>query len=368
MLTEDFEYKVNGLCELLEFLGGAADTLYKGGIASIGTDGYIKVGANVAAEIPIGVFKKQVVEDGTHLDVEVEHGKIWLKKKTQHVSTILFTDDSGNSNANYQSKYFKLYNGTDGYYAWLSIGTAGYQELGLTGKSGGDDTGLSQSTAYKVKVAIDGGTITEYTITTPGETVTYTIMMALLDAQTTGATWAISGGDVRCTSDLVSDTSAISITAGSSSDLLTALSSTPDTAVAGTSTGTDPAVSGLTGIEIPILATDDDEQVATRVSALIDAESDFGASVSTATVTITATNRGYTTPTADGDLSTLVTITNTVYSGVIQADVRTIFYAKDDDGVVYTSEKGNATIPAGLCIGISGTEDLLIDFRKKTLS
>lgn len=255
-LTANFEYTVKGKTEINEFKGGAADTFYKGAIASIGTDGYIKVGANVADEIPIGVFKKQIIEDGTHLDVEVETKRIWLKKKTQHVSTVLFTDESAGSNAAYNSKYFLLYNGTTAYYVWFDVN----------------------------------------------------------------------------------------------------------------STGVDPAVTGATGIEVDIGTTDNDDAVAAAATAAIDALAGFGASASTATMTVTAVTKGYTIPTADGDLLTVVTITNTVYSGVIQADVGTLFFCIDDDGVVYDAAKGSSTIPVGLCIEISGNEDLLIDFRTKTLS
>lgn len=110
--------------------------------------------------------------------------------------------------------------------------TRGYQELGLSGKAGGDSTGLSTTTSYKVKVAANGGSAVEYTITT-ASTVTFTAVLALLNAATSGVcTWSIVSGDVRCTSDSDLATSAISITDGDTSKLLTALSSTVDTAVA----------------------------------------------------------------------------------------------------------------------------------------
>ena len=76
-LTADVEYYTKaGTTETLNIKGGAADTLYKGAMVNIGTDGYLKVAADVASEFPLGVVKKQVVEDGTHLDVEVETGVI----------------------------------------------------------------------------------------------------------------------------------------------------------------------------------------------------------------------------------------------------------------------------------------------------
>lgn len=78
-LTADYEYKTNGVTKITAIEAGAADTLYKGAIVNIGTDGYIKVAADVADEIPIGVMTKQHVADGSaHEKVEVESGRIWL--------------------------------------------------------------------------------------------------------------------------------------------------------------------------------------------------------------------------------------------------------------------------------------------------
>ena len=78
-LTADLNYETVGPTEILAIEAGAADTLYKGGIMNIGTDGYIKVAADVASEIPAGVMKKNHVADGSaHEQVEVETGKIWL--------------------------------------------------------------------------------------------------------------------------------------------------------------------------------------------------------------------------------------------------------------------------------------------------
>lgn len=78
-LSADYEYTTRDLNEINKHRAGAADTLYKGAIVNIGTDGYIKVAADVAGEVPIGVMKKQHVADGiTHEYVEVESGRIWL--------------------------------------------------------------------------------------------------------------------------------------------------------------------------------------------------------------------------------------------------------------------------------------------------
>lgn len=147
----------------------------------------------------------------------------------------LFTNRA-DSAGDLAAKYFLIYDGisTDevGYYCYFTLeDTAGYQELGLTGKSGAGDTGLSQETAYLVKVAVDCRDVEEFTITTPAATVTYTVLLALLNAATLRAAWSIVGGDVRCTSKRLGVGSAIAITEGTSSGLLAALSSTPDTAV-----------------------------------------------------------------------------------------------------------------------------------------
>ena len=78
-LTADFEYEVVGLTEEDSFQAGAADTLYKGAIVNVGTDGYLKVAADVANEYPAGVMVEQHVSDGSsHDSVRVESGKIWL--------------------------------------------------------------------------------------------------------------------------------------------------------------------------------------------------------------------------------------------------------------------------------------------------
>ena len=78
-LTADRNYETVGPTVILEIEAGAADTLYKGAIVNIGTDGYLKVAADVADEVPIGVMKKQHIADGSsHEKVEVEGGQIWL--------------------------------------------------------------------------------------------------------------------------------------------------------------------------------------------------------------------------------------------------------------------------------------------------
>lgn len=78
-LTADVEYESKGVLEQNSYEAGAADTLYKGAIVNVGTDGYLKVAADVANEYPAGVMKEQHVSDGSaHESVVVEYGRIWL--------------------------------------------------------------------------------------------------------------------------------------------------------------------------------------------------------------------------------------------------------------------------------------------------
>ena len=78
-LTADYEYRVRGHSEYNKFRAGAADVLYKGAMVNIGADGYLKVAADVADEVPIGVMVKQHEADGSsHEEVEVASGRIWI--------------------------------------------------------------------------------------------------------------------------------------------------------------------------------------------------------------------------------------------------------------------------------------------------
>jgi hypothetical protein len=80
-LTEDLEYETVGRTEVLEGIAGAADTLYKGAIVMLGTDGLIAVANDGAGTVPIGVMKKQhIITSATAgvEKVEIEMGKIWF--------------------------------------------------------------------------------------------------------------------------------------------------------------------------------------------------------------------------------------------------------------------------------------------------
>ena len=91
--------------------------------------------------------------------------------------------------------------------------TQGYQGVGLSGKVGTSATGLVLTTQYYFKITIDGGTQTEYDITT-GTDLTYDAVIDLLNTECTEATFSIIGGDLVCTSDTVGGTSTIALAAG----------------------------------------------------------------------------------------------------------------------------------------------------------
>ncbi len=78
-LSADVEYETSGNNNrILKIASGAADTLFKGAIVNIGTDGKLKVAADVAAESIAGVMKKQFIVTGDDALVEYEKGLIWL--------------------------------------------------------------------------------------------------------------------------------------------------------------------------------------------------------------------------------------------------------------------------------------------------
>ena len=90
---------------------------------------------------------------------------------------------------------------------------SGYQECGLTGKTGSTATGLSTTTQYYFKITIDGGTVVEYDITTASD-VTYDAVIALMNAEVTDAEFSLEGGDLRCTTISTGNGSAILLAAG----------------------------------------------------------------------------------------------------------------------------------------------------------
>ena len=117
-------------------------------------------------------------------------------------------------------------------------GTAGYQEVSFTvGKAGGDPTGLTNdNTVYEASVVVDGGG--SQSINVVGEEAqTFTLLLAQINQDVTGATATLEGGAIRLTSDTTGASSTIAIT---DSTLFVGLTnfSAVDAAVPGTGSGT----------------------------------------------------------------------------------------------------------------------------------
>lgn len=127
-----------------------------------------------------------------------------------------------------------------------TVAAAGYQECGLSGKAGGDATGLATSHTYYLKINHNGTGVTEASITTVA-TVTFTAIIGLLNTAMTGAlagvVWGLSSGDLRCTSATSGTASSIALSAGTTGDnffaALTGFTAF-DTAVVGVGPAEDP--------------------------------------------------------------------------------------------------------------------------------
>jgi hypothetical protein len=124
-LTADREYGCTTPDEFLsDIAAGAADTLYKGAIVSIGTDGLLKVPDAVSAEVPIGLMKQQVVAAGLNAEYpEIDTGILAVEKKAQQTTTVA-PGTGGVLNVNYKGKYFQIFDGTTPYCCWFNVGTA----------------------------------------------------------------------------------------------------------------------------------------------------------------------------------------------------------------------------------------------------
>jgi len=253
-----------GHIERLHMKGGDAATLYKGAILNIDANGYMEVPTDAASVIPFGVCVKKVVEDGTHLDVEIERGIIGVAKRTIQVSTFTLVD-GGTLNADLDGEYVDIYDGTTGYRVWFNVNSGGNEP---------DDGGL------------------------------------------TLAPVAVGTGDTEA-------------------------------------------------------------QIATAMAAVIDALDEFASGAVAEAVTITGVTAGYSiAPAKSATLADgTATLVETYIARAIQSDIGEIFFAIADDGVVYSTGKSTANMPAGLCVGFESRgvlgEDadiLYIDFRRKALS
>lgn len=136
MLTADRQYSTINPTEIIKVKAGAADTLYKGAILNAGANGFVKVAADVADEVPLGICARQVVAAGANAeDVDIEVGTFKLAKVTQHQFTVHVTDDTAAGNAKFGGKYFVIYDGAEGYYVWFDLanGSVDPAPKGLTG-------------------------------------------------------------------------------------------------------------------------------------------------------------------------------------------------------------------------------------------
>jgi len=111
----------------------------------------------------------------------------------------------------------------------------GYQELGLSSISDESPATGTSAVEYTIGISINGATSADITFTLANANEVWSAVVVLLNAQTTGATWAVVGGDLRLTSDADTGVSTIAIVAGGGTDFLGAVTafSAVDTAVAG---------------------------------------------------------------------------------------------------------------------------------------
>jgi len=99
---------------------------------------------------------------------------------------------------------------------------AGHADINIgDDKVVGDDPVIADG-SYKLQVSVDGADLVDIDITTL-TTDSYTKLIVLLDAALTGATASIVGGNLRITSDDVTNASKIVIAEGTSVGLLAAM-------------------------------------------------------------------------------------------------------------------------------------------------
>jgi len=129
-----------------------------------------------------------------------------------------------------------------------SNATSGYQEFGLTGIVGTAGCGLSVG-AYEIKIGTTSGSQVNYSVVVTSG-MTYQGLVNAINTQLSSTSFAVSivGGDIRVTNTTTGSSSTVSIGAGTSNDLLAALSATPETAVAGQDATSAYQEFGLTGI------------------------------------------------------------------------------------------------------------------------
>lgn len=182
-LTADRKYSTRNPTEVNKVLAGAADTLYMGAILNAGTDGFAKVAADVASEVPLGICAHQVVAAGAHAEeVDIEVGVFKLAKVTQHKGTITVTDDTAANNVKFDGKYFVIYDGNTGYYVWFDL-AAGSVDPAPAGFAGIEVDITAVNTAAQIAALIEtaleaaglGGGLT-FNVATVGPACTVTVV------------------------------------------------------------------------------------------------------------------------------------------------------------------------------------------------
>ncbi len=95
-LSADLDVEEVPPLEVLNILAGDADTLYKGAIVHIATDGYIDVVADTTGAFAVGIMKKQVVAAGSQAErCEILTGRFWLAMSSptaaaSHVGQLIY--------------------------------------------------------------------------------------------------------------------------------------------------------------------------------------------------------------------------------------------------------------------------------------
>ncbi|KKL66485.1 hypothetical protein LCGC14_2144500 [marine sediment metagenome] len=93
-LSADLDVEEVPPLEVLNILAGTADTLYKGAIVHVGTDGFIAVAADTTACFAVGIMKKQVVAAGSNAEAcEILTGRFWLAMSIaaqSHVGQLIY--------------------------------------------------------------------------------------------------------------------------------------------------------------------------------------------------------------------------------------------------------------------------------------
>ena len=190
------------------------------------------------------------------------------------ITEIVFTDDTANSNAAYDGVYFDIYDLTTPYRVWFDLGNA---STGPTAPSGGslvevditttntvDEIVTATSVALEAAGPFSGdtsvsgqltvthtnaGTTTDalaqtapvsITITTQGSDgdpadLTWGNIITQLESATTGFSWSIVSGDVRCTDNDLGSAGLVELAAGiTTPDFFTAVSAPLEASVDGT--------------------------------------------------------------------------------------------------------------------------------------